>query len=222
MKLDLQCKFVICCGRRGCGKSTLLKDLVSRQRHLWKEIFLICPSSFNNDWKGIVPDPNILTEYSEAWVKALISKMAAANNGKTKSDKGFKQVCLILDDVLSSDVRSHHSDTLRILAARGRHLGICCICTQQYLLSASPTLRNNADYLILGKQNTQSVGIVYEEFNLMDMNEKTFRQFYELNTNSWQFLLIDNAATNTSDIQNVYGRIKAEEKGKVQIKKVQA
>eukprot|EP00952_Eustigmatos_sp_NYUAD-ZCMA_P011399 46339-Eustigmatos_ZCMA.PRE.1 len=91
MKVDLKDKFVTLCARRGSGKSEMMKWLINKQRSAFKEIFVISPSSFNDYWKGIVPDENVMSEFKEEWVEALVNKMAEANKGKTKASKGFKR-----------------------------------------------------------------------------------------------------------------------------------
>eukprot|EP00952_Eustigmatos_sp_NYUAD-ZCMA_P007587 32070-Eustigmatos_ZCMA.PRE.1 len=78
---------------------------------------------------------------------------------------------------------------MKILAARGRHLGLCVmISSQNVKAGVSPLLRNNTDYLLLGKINPASIDIIYEEFNLTEMNEKAFREFVRCNTDDYNFL----------------------------------
>lgn len=208
MKIDLRCKFFTLVGRRGSGKSTTLKGLIKKQGGRFKEIFLICPSSFNGDYDDVIPKNNIFDEYSEEWVSQLIKKMTTANTGKTKDDPEFKHVLLVLDDVVSGDKSGHHAKGLKILAARGRHTGIAVCITAQWLTSISPMQRLNSDYLFIGKTNAASLAILYNEFNLSDMTEKEFRAFVEKNTNDYRFLVINNTASDTSDMKQVYGSIK--------------
>jgi hypothetical protein len=208
-KVNLCDKFFTLVGRRHSGKSQMVKWLIKKQRHHFKEIFVICPSAFNGDYKGLVPDSNIMTDFKEEWVNSLIQKMAEANKGKNKEFKDFKRVLLILDDVVSSEIKSHHSKSIKILASRGRHLGCSVAVLSQWLTSVSPLQRLNSDYLFIGKTNAKSINILFNEFNLGNMSEPEFRRFVEQNTNDFNFLIINNAASNTTDLTNVYGRLKA-------------
>lgn len=208
MIIDLTCKFFTLVGRRGSGKSTTLKHLLKQQGGRFKEIFLICPSSFNGDFKEVIKDENIFEEYDEDWIMKLIKKMTDANKGKTKDSKEFKHVLLILDDVVSGDKSGHYMKSLKILAARGRHTGISVGITAQWLTSISPMQRLNSDYLFIGKTNAASIGILYDEFNLSNMSEKEFRKFIQKNTDDYRFLVINNNASNTSNLKEVYGSIK--------------
>lgn len=208
MKIDLRCTFCSLIGRRGSGKSTTLKHLIKQQGGRFKEIFIICPSSFNGDFKDLVSEKNIFENYDENWVMALVKKMIDANKGKTKDSKDFKNVLLILDDVVSSDKSGHYSKSLKLLASRGRHTGIVVILTAQWLTSISPLQRLNSDYLFIGKTNASSIGILYDEFNLNEQTEKQFRAFVQKNTDDHRFLVINNTASNTSDTKQVYGSIK--------------
>ena len=81
--------------------------------------------------------------------------------------------------------------------------------TSQWLTSISPLQRLNSDYLFIGKTNAMSISILYNEFNLGNMPEPEFRKFVQENTDDFNFLVINNAASNTTDMTNVYGRLKA-------------
>jgi hypothetical protein len=209
MIICLKDKFVTLTAKRGAGKTQLLKYLIKRNRQHFKEIFIITPSAFNGDYDGVVPKANLLSEYKEEWVENLMNKMATRNNGKTKATPGFTRVMLVLDDVVSSEIKAHSSKTLRTLAARGRHLGICLIQTAQYYKSIAPIHRQNSDLIFFGKNNTQGIDCLFVEYNLGDMNANEFRRFVIENTQDYHFLVIDNSSK-SSRPEDVYGVIKAE------------
>eukprot|EP00952_Eustigmatos_sp_NYUAD-ZCMA_P012495 50215-Eustigmatos_ZCMA.PRE.1 len=173
--VDKRAKRSVTLRRRGSGKTEMLKWLIQKQKGAFKEVFIVSPSSFGGQWKGVIPDSNVTTDYREEWVESLIKKMTEANKGKTKASKDFKRVLLILDDVVSSEIKSHHSKTLKTLAARGRHCGIACGLTAQWCTSISPLQRLNSDMLIVGLTNAASIDILFKEFNLGNMNEKEFK-----------------------------------------------
>lgn len=211
MEIILKDKLALLVGRRGSGKSILLKYLIKKQRHWFKEIFIISPSSFSGYWKDTIPDGNVFEQYSEEWVQKLIDKMARLNKGKDQKHPNFVRVLLVLDDCVSSDMKAHQSKTLRILSARGRHIGVCAMITAQYLKSVPPLMRNNADYIFYGKSNTYSDEILFEEFAVAnDMTRDQFIKFIRINTDDHRFLVICNCASNTSNRLDVYGTIRAE------------
>jgi hypothetical protein len=123
-KLDMRDQYWVLCARRNGGKTELLKYLLRKQKHLFKECFIVSPTAFTGTWKGIVEDRNIQHSFDEEWMMRLINKMISINQGKTKHDPGFTRVALILDDVVSSDRRCHGSKSLSIISSRGRHCGL--------------------------------------------------------------------------------------------------
>lgn len=209
MRIDLRQACFSLVGRRNSGKTQLLKHIVRSQGHLFKEIFLVSPSSFSGSWKGILPEENIHESYNEDWMLKLFQKMTNVNKGKTVDDPKFIRILVILDDVVSSETKAHHSKSLATVFSRGRHAGMCMGLTAQWLTSISPLMRLNSDYLFIGKTNAASVAILFDEFNLGDMNEKEFQAFVRKNTDDYRFLVICNCANNTSDLKQVYGSIKA-------------
>jgi hypothetical protein len=208
MLIELADKFVTLTAKRGAGKTQLLKYLIKKNKKHFKEIFIITPSAFNGDYDGVVPKANVLTEYKEEWVENLMRKMTVKNNGKTKASPDFARVMLVLDDVVSSEIKAHSSKTLRTLAARGRHLGLCLVQTAQYYKSIAPIHRQNSDLIFFGKNNTQGIDCLYEEYNMGDMNANEFRRFVIKNTEDYHFLVINNTSK-SSRPEDVYGVIKA-------------
>jgi hypothetical protein len=208
MIIELQDKFVTLTAKRGAGKTQLLKYLIRQNKHHFKEIFIISPSAFNGDYDGVVPKANVLTEYKEDWVESLINKMATRNNGKTKASPDFTRVMLVLDDVVSSEIKAHSSKTLRILAARGRHTGLALVQTSQYYKSIPPIHRQNSDFIFFGKNNTQGIDCLYEEYSMGDLNANEFRRFVIQNTEDYNFLVINNTSK-SSRPEDVYAVIRA-------------
>jgi hypothetical protein len=212
MKIDLRDGWILCCGRRGCGKTCLVQYFIKHNKRYFKEVFVVSPSSFSGAWHGIVPDENVQQTWSEEWVQKLIDKMVTKNKGKTQKSPDFTRILLVLDDVLSSDAKAHNSKALKILASRGRHCGIAVFCNLHFLTSASPMMRNMADYILFGVNNQASIDLLFEENNVGDMNLKEFSKFVRTNTQQYRFLIINNAAANTHDPSEVYGTFKVPSK----------
>ena len=209
LTIELQDCFSLVIGRRGSGKSVLLKWLIRQSRNLFSEVFIFSPSSFSGYWSDVLDESNIFLEYDEAWVQKLVDKMTGLNKGKNQQSPDFKRVMLVLDDVISSDAKSQTSKMLKLLATRGRHLGITCIISSQHINfgAVGPTLRNNSDYTFVGKINRSSLEIVEDVYNL-DMPKDKFIRFLHNNTNDHRFLVICSKAS-SGKREDTYGVIRA-------------
>lgn len=210
MKISLKDKFVCICGRRGSGKTNICMYLIEKSRSAFKEIFVISPSSFSGAWEGIVPDSNVREKWSEQWMMSLIDRLSAKNKGKNQKSPDFCRVLVVLDDCLSSgDVRAHQSQSLKIAASRGRHIGLCLLNVVHAYKSISPMQRMNSDYILVGNQNSASLQILFDEFGIGDMDFKQFTKFVRDNTKDFRFLVIDNTAGNMQDANAVYATLRA-------------
>lgn len=209
MKIDIRDSWTVFTARRGAGKTTLIQWMIKHNRSHFREVFVISPSAFSGAWQGIVPESNVIQNWSEEWLMSLIKKMMEKNKGKKQKDKDFTRVLVVLDDVLSSETKAHNSKALNILASRGRHCGISCLLSIHYLTSIAPLHRNMATYILFGVNNQASIEILFDEYNIGDMNAKQFSKFVRDNTQQYRFLVINCEAANTNDPSEVYGTIKA-------------
>ena len=207
MEITLKNKIIAFCAKRNSGKSQLLRYLLLKSKHLFKKIFVICPTeSVNKFYSDIIPKENIFDQYSEEWVESLIKKMTEINAGK--SDKESSHILIILDDCCS-DTKFHTSKTLKQLATRGRHIKIAVMITCQYIYQIPPVIRNNCDYIYCGQMNQQGLKLLTDEFLMGNIDKKEFVDLYHSNTNDYNFLVINNnSTTDNNDISNIYGRIK--------------
>ena len=207
MELQLRNKIICFTAKRNSGKSQLLRYLLLKSKHLFKKIFVICPTeSVNRFYSDIIPKENIFDQYSEDWTENLIKKMTQIN--ARKSEKESSHVLLILDDCCS-DTNFHQSKSLKKLATRGRHIKIGVMLTSQYLFSVSPIFRNNCDTLLVGQMNTQGVQLLMSEFMMGDITSKDFLDLYHSNTSDYGFLVINNnSSSDNSNIDTLYGSIK--------------
>jgi len=209
MKLDLvkDCAFVLIIARRGSGKSELLKHFIKKLSHGVDKVFLISPSVFNGQFNGVVHPSCIMEDYSEEFVDRLITRMRAENSNKDRHHKDFKRVLLVMDDCISSNLKTHHSKTLHKLATRGRHCGIAVLFTAQWAHSVSPVIRFNSDVIFYGLSNSQSHNILFKEMNPTGMPKQEFMNMIERNTRNYRFLVISNKEP-SNDPTRVYGSFK--------------
>lgn len=205
--LNIVNKTVSLVAKRGSGKSVLLKYLVDRSKAEFAKIFVVCPTeSVNHFYSSMVEQNCIFDEWNEEWADALIKKMSAENANTKKADK--KNVLIILDDVMC-DTNFHQSPALKKLYMRGRHINIGVIATCQYLHNLPPVCRNNADWVIVGQMNRQSVQLLAEEYLSGDLEKPDFIKLYNSKTKDYGFLVINNTSIKDSDDRNqIYGAIK--------------
>ena len=207
MDLEVLNSTIVLCGRRKSGKSRLLRYILAKNKHLFKAIFCICPTeSILPFYKDFIKKENIFESYSEKWTEKLIEKMTKLN--ADKSDKEASHVLLILDDV-AADHNFHASKSFRKIFVRGRHLKITIIITAQYPYMIPPVARVNADYMIVGQMNQQSLEIITSEYLAGDMNRKDFIQMYHDSTSNYNFLIINNnSIKDNSNLDEIYGTLK--------------
>ena len=204
MEFTLKNKIVSLIGKRNSGKSQMLRYLVSQQRHLFKSIFVMCPTEeVNHFYSDLVKKENIFPEYKEDWTNQLISKMTRENSGK--NDQNASHVLLILDDCCS-DTNFHQSKSFKKLCTRGRHIKISVIITCQYIYQVPPVGRNNSDFILCSQMNTQGLDLLTSEFLFGNINKKQFIEMYLRNTSNFGFFIINNnCAKNNDDLDEIYG-----------------
>ena len=199
---------VIIAGKRNSGKSEFAKYLVKTFIKDFDKVFVISPSAvINREWDSIVPNPErtIFGEYDEGWVLDLVKSMASANKGKTAHDATQKHVLLVLDDIVSSSFVGQHSQALKALASRGRHVGISIAVITQNICSTSPLLRNCADWYCVGRINRGSMEILRQQFDIFGMTPNAWYSFISKNTENYKFLVLSQLSTKTDSPNEVYG-----------------
>jgi hypothetical protein len=197
-------KTICLCARRASGKSVLLKYIITKNKHKFDKMFLMCPTEKITKFYGEVFDPkNVFETYSDNWVNALMNKMADINQGK--QDKQAKHVLLVLDDVCS-DTDFHHSKTFKQIFTKGRHYKISLIITAQYPYHIPPIARVNCDWFLCGQINTQGLEILCTEFIAGEITKQEFIKMYYKATSNYGFLLINNNSTKCNDdLCSIYG-----------------
>ena len=205
-EIDIKNKLINLIAKRNSGKSYLLKYLVKIQKHEFEKIFIICPTEIINDfYKDITNEECIFSEYNEQWTQTLIEKMTNINSKLDKTKR--KNVLLILDDLVA-DINFASCKSLRILAIRGRHLGISIITTSQYINTIPPVIRSNCDLTIVGNLNRRSLDLLEQEYNTT-LEKKRFHELYVNSTKDYNFLCINNnSVKNNTQLNTIYGILK--------------
>jgi hypothetical protein len=190
MEIDIRDAVILFIGKRGCGKTELLKSLLMEHNRGFDKIVAICPTDFNGTYSKLIGEDNSIQEFKDEHLKAILDKMEKKNKGKVQKDEGFKRLLLILDDCIA-DIKPQKCPNLKKIVVAGRHYGISLLFTSQYIRSVPPVVRNNADYLLVGKVNAQSLAILNEEFNV-ELTKQQFLHMFQQAGVDYQFLVIKN------------------------------
>jgi hypothetical protein len=211
MDFKIKNKTVILCGKRCSGKSQLMRYILIKSKHLFKKVFVICPTEeINHFYKGLVNDENIFESYKEQWVENLMKRMGVENDGK--KDNEASHILLILDDCCS-DSNFHQSKTLKQLFTKGRHYKITIVILCQYPYHVPPICRVNCDFIAVGQLNTQGIQILTQEFLMGNINKKDFLKLYYNSTNNYKFLLINNnSSSDNNNLDEIYAVLRCPEK----------
>ena len=138
-------------------------------------------------------------------MQILIERMTTINSKLDKTKR--KNVLSILDDLVA-DVSFASCKSLRILAIRGRHLGISIITTSQYINTIPPVIRSNYDLTIVGNLNRRSLDLLEQEFNTT-LEKKKFHELYLNSTKDFNISCInDTNVKNAMQLNKIYGILK--------------
>ena len=207
IELTTMNKCIALIGKRNSGKSVLLKYIVNSEYNKFSKVFVISPTEcVNNFYKSLVPSNCIFNEWDEEWGNKLINNMSQINAGKSKNE--MKYVLLILDDCIV-DTNFSNSPALKKVFVRGRHTGVNCIFTTQYLYAVPPIVRSNCDYVVCGQINRQSIQILADEYLSGDLERKDFISLYNRATRDYSFLVINCNSVKSDDPNEIYGILKA-------------
>jgi hypothetical protein len=137
-------------GKRGSGKSTAVRSIVE---NLWKNkriencIVFSPTDKMNNFYSSFIQKENIYFELEPEIIENILKKQ--------KQNKKAN-ICVVLDDCLSSKGDFMKNLIISELLFNGRHYRITYILTMQFPLIIKPELRCNFDYVLLLADDTIS------------------------------------------------------------------
>lgn len=211
MDFDIVDKAICISAKRASGKSELVKYIITQHSTDFSKIIVISGTEKVNQFYSKIHCINpkfIYDKYDSSFIEALIKNMEKVNQGKTKKDKEFKRVLLVMDDVFSS-FNAHTENSFEKIFTIGRHLGITIIALTQYLMMIPPRCRVNCDWILVSQMNQQSLDILASEFRYGDIDVNEFKKMFLKNTSNYGFLLINaNSAKDNSDLNGIYGCIR--------------
>ena len=178
----------IICGPSSCGKTNVLISLLESPHGVrFENVYLYSKSLQQPKYQYL---KNLLTSIDE------IGYFTFSNNSDViQPNEALPNSIFIFDDVACDK-----QDTIREYFAMGRHADVDCfyLC-QTYARIPKHLIRDNANLLILFKQDGTNVKHVYNDHVNTDMS---YEEFCELCRTCWQqkygFLVIDKDSALTS------------------------
>jgi len=155
-------QLVIANGMKRSGKSTVVESMVfegsqagpvvdGKPTSLWDRVYVLCPtdglqSTYNFMKKNpryVIKNPNDMT------IDWILKEQVRLNSPDEKTGrKRYFSALIVADDVVGS-VNFHRSKAWDKLATTHRHYNLSIYVITQGLTKISPSLRDNADHLIL-------------------------------------------------------------------------
>lgn len=202
---------------RRSGKSTLVRYIFESNDLNQKFDFIICISK-NQDaldyMSEFVSGDLFFDKFDKNVIKQIveISKELEMNQTEMK-------FLIILDDTNCNEAKN--DETLNDVYSMGRHLGISIIWITQHVTNLSTTMRNNSDYLLIGRCGTATEKkAIIDNFLMGSRDEDVengksehhfYRELIKKYTKDYTFIVVIPTSQST-DFKDVVQFIRAEYK----------
>lgn len=202
-------------GASGSGKSVLISNLLCRPEYYYgffSRLIVISPNYLTDKAYGIVEkaceklerdykfeligmtsfDPDVMNALLDEIKDEMASAKAKYKNSKNKQKDFFiPRTCIVLDDCIDDEVLLR-SRFLKVLATRGRHMGITTIIGSQSFKLIPRTYRINASITIMYAPRNVVEGLMFFEECFKYYTKKEFEALMNtIFTKPFQFLLIN-------------------------------
>jgi hypothetical protein len=149
MKLD---GTVVAIGKRRTGKSWAFRHILhSLKEHFNAGICISQTDELNGFWRQYMPAKYIFPKFHPEILLAVFARQRSILNDPRLSEEEREREArffIILDDVIS-DTSIRYDETIAELFVAGRHYKLFVLITTQYGKAITPTLRSNADYVLM-------------------------------------------------------------------------
>lgn len=180
----------VICGPSGCGKTNLILNLLLQKGALKYDRVYIYSKSLGQD------KYEFLRKYFDALAKDAKQQIAYFYSNSDdiilpeNLDKNLSNV-FIFDDVMLEK-----QNIIEKFFAQGRHNNIDCfyLC-QSFFRIPKQVIRDNANMIILFKQDPQNIRMIYNAYVGGDMSLEEFKKFYsKCISEPYGFCVIDNTS----------------------------
>ena len=185
---------LVAVGRRRTGKSFAFRHILYEMRHHFHGGIVISQTDeLNKYWRQYIPKQFIYNKYSGSIIHKVFARQKAIMNHPRLTEKEKQRQLkffIILDDVISDEGLRHDPD-LKELFVAGRHYKLFVMLTTQYAKAITPTLRSNADYvLVLRNNNEHQLDSLYRDFGNF-MTRAGFNSTMDAHTRNNEILVFD-------------------------------
>ena len=196
-------------GPSGAGKTVVLVAMSLRlYRGAFERIYVFSPSvHIDSTWvsvkdyieKDLKVDGSKETLFFDTWDNATVQEIVdtqkrVIEESKKQKIKQLYGILVVVDD-FADDPKVVHSggSVLNSFYTRGRHLQISCLCSVQKLRLVSPTIRVNAQFMLIWRlRNRLELQSLLEEISAV-YDIKTLEKMYQVATDDpysfWYILL---------------------------------
>ena len=198
--------------KSGNGKNTVLSNILMNEEYGYTKIFkgdsiyIFTPNHIEDDPKMkllvkfySIPDNNIYSGESDPDLDAL-KHVYEGLIDEFRNNKKQKPL-IIIDDYSSSGKFMPKYSILTKIFSNSRKFQINIFFLSQYYFSVPPSVRNNANVLIVGNTSNKNLKSICDEHNMLK-NDRLFRDIFRQYTrNQFDFFTIN--YTN-NDIEKLY------------------
>jgi hypothetical protein len=184
-------------GKRCSGKSILLFDIMSQMEGWFNYGMALSPTqSSRQEFAKCMPNLFIHRQSPER-LEAFVTTVNQTYDKAIAVGKPTRASFLICDDT-AFDRQFMRCKTLQEVFLNGRQFGLTCVIVAQYIMTISPALRGNSDFVfVFWDNNAKNQDKIWEFwFNMMD--KKTFKEVFAACTQGYSCLVMDVRASATS------------------------
>jgi hypothetical protein len=193
---------ILIIGKRNTGKSVFLKDLMYHKQQVSTGVVFAGTENANGFYGSFIPDSFVHNDYKPDIITRLIARQERKQleNEDRKINKPIDDVFVILDDLNYKAKEWKNEETMKYLFSNGRHNRIFLVIALQYIMSLTPELRANADYVVVFAQSSaKAKRKVFDEFGGCFENFETFNYIFDSCTKDYCCLVIKTTGNGMAD-----------------------
>jgi hypothetical protein len=159
---------ILVVGSRRAGKTYYSKYLVKKIKKKYSLIILFTHTKESGQWDKIVKPEFQFSKYKPEIIEAIYKR----NKEMKEEHPEVNRNCLVIFDDIIDNNTLRHDEMLNSLFIRGRHSSIGIIFLTQYLNALSPTMRANADIVIVPIQSSlKAFEILHDSYGLLPLQQ---------------------------------------------------
>ncbi len=187
-------------GKRRAGKTVTLASVMSVVGDNYLDgVYVFTKTKHNKFWSQYVPDERIYPGMDWGVVDQILDDQRRKRALREKTGKldGLPYICIILDDMISSENDMRYTQQMKSLFFEGRHYDLCIVICSQDIKGVPPSIRQNVDQVFLTVQTQErqvkQIESDYADFGWGKKEAVQFLDFILEHTQDHHILVIDQA-----------------------------